>query len=66
MFALFQIAFVSVRKQYWIRLLFTHKKGDFDTISVTDGAKLRCIELEGVTYRIGSVPHLIRGSLNRY
>ena len=62
MFALYQIAFVSARKQYWIRLFFTHKNGDFDTISVTDEAKL----LERVTYRIGSVPHLIRGSLNKY
>ena len=36
MITLVQIAFAPARKSYWIGLLFTHKKGDFGAISVTD------------------------------
>ena len=36
MFTLYQIAFAPTRKPHRIGLLFTHKKGDFCAISVTE------------------------------
>ena len=35
-FTLFRLALALARKQYRIGLLFTYKKGDFGTISVTE------------------------------
>ena len=33
---LYRIAFVPAQKPYWIRLLFTHEKGDFGVFSVME------------------------------
>ena len=59
MFALYQIAFAPIRKPYWIGLLFTHEKGDFGAISVTERSFPAPISKWRVTYRIGvhTIPH---------
>ena len=36
MLTLYRIAFAPARKSYRIRILFTHKNGDFGAISVTE------------------------------
>jgi len=48
MFTLYQIAFAPLRNSYWIKLLFTHKNGDF-------GAMLRGAHLESGASHFGEV-----------